>query len=377
MSSQSARASPACTCCIGCVVSACRHACSRRAAASAAPGTGTAIPGARCDVESMEYSYSFSQELEQEWKWSELFASQPEILRYANHVADRFDLRRDIQFDTRVTEARFDRATHRWDVGTDRGDRRFGTLLRDGDRLSVHRAHARLSWHGALHRHDLPHRPLAARGRRFHRPARRCDRHRLIGDPVDPGDRAAGGATHRVPAHAELQHPGPQRAAEPRHTRRREGRLSARCARRHAHMRTGILDNPNDVSALEVSDRGAAARSMRSAGRPAAPTSWPRSTTSSSTSQANDTAADFVRDKIRETVRDPGSRPSCWRRRTTRSAPSAFASIPTTMERSTDTTSRWLTSARHRSTRSPRMACVAAMSSTRSTPSCLRPASTP
>src|ERR1700719_3763625 len=79
-------------------------------------------PGARCDVESMQYSYSFSPELQQEWQWSELFASQPEILRYANHVADRFDLRRDIQFDTRVTTARFDRATHCWDVRTDRGD---------------------------------------------------------------------------------------------------------------------------------------------------------------------------------------------------------------------------------------------------------------
>src|SRR6201994_3023225 len=79
-------------------------------------------PGARCDVESMQYSYSFSPELEQEWQWSELFASQPEILRYANHVADRFDLRRDIQFDTRVAEARFDRTTRRWTVRTDRGD---------------------------------------------------------------------------------------------------------------------------------------------------------------------------------------------------------------------------------------------------------------
>jgi len=63
-------------------------------------------PGARCDVESMDYSYSFSDELQQEWKWSERYASQPEILTYINHVADRFDLRRDIQVSTRVT-ARF------------------------------------------------------------------------------------------------------------------------------------------------------------------------------------------------------------------------------------------------------------------------------
>jgi cyclohexanone monooxygenase len=62
-------------------------------------------PGARCDVESMQYSYSFSPEIEQEWSWTELFAGQPEILRYANFVADRLDLRRDIRFETRVTQA--------------------------------------------------------------------------------------------------------------------------------------------------------------------------------------------------------------------------------------------------------------------------------
>jgi cyclohexanone monooxygenase len=80
-------------------------------------------PGARCDVESMDYSYSFSEELQQEWRWSERYAAQPEILRYAGHVADRFDLRRDIQFDTRVTAAAFDEAAGRWRVETDRGDR--------------------------------------------------------------------------------------------------------------------------------------------------------------------------------------------------------------------------------------------------------------
>jgi cation diffusion facilitator CzcD-associated flavoprotein CzcO len=79
-------------------------------------------PGARCDVESMDYCYSFSPELEQEWTWSERYATQPEILRYVNHVADRFDLRRDIQFETRVTAATWDDARQRWQVLTDRGD---------------------------------------------------------------------------------------------------------------------------------------------------------------------------------------------------------------------------------------------------------------
>ena len=65
-------------------------------------------PGARCDVPSIEYSYSFSKELEQEWDWTEVMAAQPEILRYANHVADRFDLRRDIQLETRVSSAHYD-----------------------------------------------------------------------------------------------------------------------------------------------------------------------------------------------------------------------------------------------------------------------------
>ncbi|WFU22696.1 NAD(P)/FAD-dependent oxidoreductase [Bradyrhizobium sp. CB1717] len=73
-------------------------------------------PGARCDVESMQYSYSFSEELQQEWDWSERYAPQAEILKYANHVADRFDLRRDIQFDTRVERAVFDERGKRWSV---------------------------------------------------------------------------------------------------------------------------------------------------------------------------------------------------------------------------------------------------------------------
>ncbi len=79
-------------------------------------------PGARCDIESMEYSYQFSEELQQEWEWSERYSPQPEILAYINHVADRFDLRRDIQFETRVTSAHFDEAIRRWIVVTDRDD---------------------------------------------------------------------------------------------------------------------------------------------------------------------------------------------------------------------------------------------------------------
>ncbi|SDR44882.1 flavin-containing monooxygenase [Paraburkholderia tuberum] len=79
-------------------------------------------PGARCDVESLDYSFSFDKELEQEWTWSERYATQPEILRYIRHVAERFDLRRDIQFRTRVTRAVFDERAKRWTLETDAGE---------------------------------------------------------------------------------------------------------------------------------------------------------------------------------------------------------------------------------------------------------------
>ncbi|MFT4561505.1 MAG: cyclohexanone monooxygenase [Gammaproteobacteria bacterium] len=79
-------------------------------------------PGARCDTESVTYSYSFSEPLEQEWVWTERYATQPEILRYADHVADRFDLRSDIQLETSVQSAVYDEANSYWQVRTDRDE---------------------------------------------------------------------------------------------------------------------------------------------------------------------------------------------------------------------------------------------------------------
>jgi cation diffusion facilitator CzcD-associated flavoprotein CzcO len=79
-------------------------------------------PGARCDLMSIDYSYSFSEEIQQEWTWSEQFAAQPEILAYANFVADRLDLRKEFQFNTRVERAQFDEARSLWIVRTDRGE---------------------------------------------------------------------------------------------------------------------------------------------------------------------------------------------------------------------------------------------------------------
>src|SRR5580692_9749587 len=78
-------------------------------------------PGARFDSESYSYAYSFSQELLSEWNWTEHFAPQPETLRYLNHVADRFDLRRDIRFRSRVASAHYQDASRTWDVTLEDG----------------------------------------------------------------------------------------------------------------------------------------------------------------------------------------------------------------------------------------------------------------
>ena len=91
-----------------------------------APGVGgtwywNRYPGARCDIPSLEYSFGFDTDLEQEWVWTEHFASQPEIERYLNHIADRYDLRCDVRLGTGVTAASFDEATNTWIVETDAG----------------------------------------------------------------------------------------------------------------------------------------------------------------------------------------------------------------------------------------------------------------
>ena len=79
-------------------------------------------PGARCDIESLEYSYSFDDDLQQEWSWPERYATQPQILAYIQHVAERFDLMRDVQLNTRITEATFNADLNRWILKTSNGE---------------------------------------------------------------------------------------------------------------------------------------------------------------------------------------------------------------------------------------------------------------
>jgi cyclohexanone monooxygenase len=259
-------------------------------------------PGARCDVESMQYSYSFSKELQQEWQWSELFASQPEILRYANHVADRFDLRRDIQFDTRVTKAHFDRTTHRWEVRTDRGDR-------------VSAQHCVMAT-GCLSTARVPDLPGMRRfaGKSYHTghwPHEGVDftgqRVGLIGTgssaiqaiPVIARQAAQLTVFQRTPNFSIPSRNGPMTEGYAQSWKSDYPALRQKAR----HMRTGILNNPNDVSALDVSEeeRLRAYEARWAAGG----TNFMAAFSDLIVDQrANDTAAEFVRGKIRETVSD-------------------------------------------------------------------------
>ena len=128
-------------------------------------------PGARFDSESYSYGYSFDNELLQDWEWKEHFSPQPETLEYLNHVADRFDLRRDIRFDSRVSAATFNEAENRWTIEVEEGPTlscRF--LITAIGALSIPTLPAiegRDDFEGpAFHTSDWPREPLDLRGKR-------------------------------------------------------------------------------------------------------------------------------------------------------------------------------------------------------------------
>ncbi len=260
-------------------------------------------PGARCDIESMQYSYSFSDELQQEWRWTERFSGQPEILRYANHVADRFDLRRDIQFGTRVTVATFDEASNRWQVETDRGDRVSAAfcIMATGC-LSSGRVPAIKgidTFAGAsYHTGQWPHGGVDFTGQRVG----------VIG--------TGSSAIQSIPviaeqaAHVYVFQRTPNFSVPARNTPLPpdyEGEWKASYAERRARARTlrsGTIYDFGEMSALAVSPEQ---RSQEYAAR------WERGGINvmvayndlATSKEANDTAADFVRGQIRAIVQDP------------------------------------------------------------------------
>ena len=190
--SSSGRASRACTCCTGCGALGFSAVVLEQADGVGGTWYWNRYPGARCDIESMQYSFQFDPRLEQEWEWTERYAAQPEILRYAEHVADRYDLRRDIRFGIRVVAAAFDETTGRWQLRTgSTGDRVQRVLLHHGHRLPLRAEHAPVRRPGVVRRAALPHRHLAARAGRLPGAAGRRHRHRLVGHPGRPRHRGA------------------------------------------------------------------------------------------------------------------------------------------------------------------------------------------
>ena len=262
-------------------------------------------PGARCDVESMQYWYSFDDDLQQEWRWSERFAAQPEILRYANHVADRFDLRRDIRFDTTVTAARFDDAAARWLIETDTGARfsaRFCVMATGC--LSA----AKLpeipgieTFAGdTYHTGAWPHEPVDFTGRRVAVIGTGSSAIQAI--PVIAGQAAAVVVFQRTPNFSIPSRNGPMEA-EYEHWWKRDYARHRTAARQ---MRTGILYELNPAGAMDVDEQERLAiyeRRWQQGG-----TAFMAAFSDLLTSQAaNDTAAGFVRERIRAIVTDPAT----------------------------------------------------------------------
>jgi cyclohexanone monooxygenase len=261
-------------------------------------------PGARCDVESMQYSYSFSEELQQEWEWSERYAPQPEILKYANHVADRFDLRRDIQLNTRVAAARFDDAANRWSVTTADGKQVSATYL--------------ILATGCLSNARVPDFPGLPdfKGKTYHTghwPHQPVDFTGLRVGVIGTGS----SAIQSIPVIAEqAKHlfvfqrtpnfsiPARNAPLTPELTREWKSDYTARRQYARAESRNGILTVIPQKGALD--DNDIARRQEYEAG-------WTRGGISFMAAYnnllvdkpANDTAADFVRTKIAEIVTDP------------------------------------------------------------------------
>ncbi len=260
-------------------------------------------PGARCDVDSLEYSFSFDPEIEQEWSWSERFATQPEILRYMEHVADRLDLRRDIRFGTKVTSAHFDEGRSVWTVGTDRGDcveTRF-CIMATGC-LSAARApelDGMADFQGlVLHTGTWPHEPVDLTGKRVG----------VIGtgsSGIQVTPALAAVASHVTVFQRTPNFSVPARNAPTDRDREKAVKAQYR-ERREAARETpaGILYDYTDVKALSVGDEER---------RKAYEARWAKGGVNFIRTfgdimldkKANDTAADFVREKIRETVKDP------------------------------------------------------------------------
>jgi cyclohexanone monooxygenase len=263
-------------------------------------------PGARCDVESMQYSYSFSSELQQEWNWSERYAPQPEILKYANHVADRFKLRSDIQLDTRVDRAIFDEGINSWSVTTSDGKTVTAkyVVLATGCLSNARMPDIKglADFKGKVyHTGHWPHEPVDFTGLRVG----------VIGtgsSGIQSVPMIAGQASHLTVFQRTANFSIPARNAALTEQEREAFRAKYPEIRRFAReeSRNGIYTEMPDRGALDDGDNE---RRSKYESR------WTRGGLTFMSvynnlaldKAANDTAADFVREKIADIVKDPNT----------------------------------------------------------------------
>ena len=263
-------------------------------------------PGARCDVESMQYSYSFSDELQQEWDWSERYAPQAEILKYANHVADRFNLRSDIQFNTRVDQADFDESANQWSVTTSIGKTVIaqyvvlGTGCLSNARMPDIKGLAGFKG-GVYHTGHWPHEPVDFTGQRVG----------VIGtgsSAIQSVPVIAQQASHLTVFQRTANFSIPARnaalTAQEREAFRANYPEIRRVAREEA--RNGIYTELPDRGALDDGDSERRAKYESRWTRGGLTFMMAYNNLALDTA-ANDTAADFVREKIAEIVKDPAT----------------------------------------------------------------------
>ncbi|WP_280483950.1 flavin-containing monooxygenase [Nocardia farcinica] len=260
-------------------------------------------PGARCDVESIDYSYSFDEELQQEWTWSERFATQEEILRYLEHVADRHDLRSAYEFSTRVTAAVFDEQTARWTVSTDTGrtvTARY-CVLATGVLSATNKPDipGRDSFGGELyHTGEWPHEPVRFAGKRVGVIGTGSSGIQAI--PVIAEEAAQVVVFQRSPNYSI---PAGNRRLDPEFV----AEVKANYAERRRLSRIsggGTPNSPYPKGALEVdeAERRRIYDQWWQRGGYLFAKAFPDQTTNPA---ANDTAREYVEAKIREMVADP------------------------------------------------------------------------
>lgn len=278
----------------------------------AAPSVGgtwwaNRYPGARVDIQSLEYSYAFDEQLQQDWHWSERYAAQPELLRYANHVADRFDLRRDIRLNTRLVQAHWDDAAGLWHTRDDAGVERTARfmVMATGPLSTPHtpRFEGLDAFRGrVLHTAQWPHEPVDVGGQRVG----------VIGTGssglqcIPPLARQAAQLTvfQRTPAYVVPAHNGP---LDPAWEARVKADYPGFRARSRATRGGFGSDHPTPMlSALEVSPEEREAR-FEERWRIGGFMFLGAFVDVMLDLRANELAADFVRRKIRAAVKDPAT----------------------------------------------------------------------